>query len=83
MTVDRLPHYHELAPGLYAGLGYSGRGIAIGTAMGKFLAERALGRYDTETPIPRTPLQGLPLHDLIVPLSRVLVLYYRWRDSRA
>src|SRR5690606_27536039 len=42
MTVDRLPRYHELAPALYAGLGYSGRGIAIGTAMGKLMAERAI-----------------------------------------
>jgi glycine/D-amino acid oxidase-like deaminating enzyme len=83
MTVDRLPRYHELAPGLLAGLGYSGRGIAIGAAMGKFLAERALGGAEIEPPIPNTPVQGLPLHDLIVPLSRMLVLYYRWRDYRA
>lgn len=83
MTVDRLPRYHELAPGIHAGLGYSGRGIAIGTAMGKFLAERALGQHEAEAPIPRSPLRTLPLHDVIVPLSRMLVLYYRWRDARA
>ncbi len=83
MTIDRLPRYHELAPGLCAGLGYSGRGIAIGTAMGKFLAERVSGGADIDPPIPSTPVQGLPLHDLIVPLSRILVLYYRWRDYRA
>lgn len=83
MTTDRLPRYHELAPGIHAGLGYSGRGIAIGTAMGRFLADQALGRYDAELPVPKTPLQTLPMHDLIVPLSRALVLYYRWRDARA
>lgn len=83
MTVDRLPRYHELARGLFAGLGYSGRGIAIGAAMGRFLAERALGKADDMQPIPRAPVQPLPLHDLIVPLSRILVLYYRWRDYRA
>ncbi len=83
MTTDRLPHYHELAPGIHAGLGYSGRGIAIGTAMGKFLAERALGRYGADLPVPKTALRTLPLHDLIVPFSRALILYYRWRDGRA
>ena len=83
MTTDRLPRYHELAPGVHAGLGYSGRGIAIGTAMGRFLAERALGQHGTEPPVPQTPLRTLPLHDLVVPLSRMLILYYRWRDARA
>ena len=28
-------------------------------------------------------LRTLPLHDLIVPFSRALILYYRWRDGRA
>jgi len=83
MTTDRLPRYHELAPGIHAGLGYSGRGIAIGTAMGKFLAERVLGQSGDTLPLPMTPLRTLPLHDLVVPLSRALVLYYRWRDARA
>jgi glycine/D-amino acid oxidase-like deaminating enzyme len=83
MTTDRLPRYHELAPGIHTGLGYSGRGIAIGTAMGRFLADRALKGRDTEPPVPTAPLKTLPLHDLIVPLSRFLVLYYRWRDARA
>lgn len=82
MTVDRLPRYHELAAGLHAGLGYSGRGIAIGTAMGRFLAERALGQHAEALPVPRMPLRSLPLHDLVVPLSRLMVPYYKWRDAR-
>ena len=82
MTTDRLPRYHELAPGIHAGLGYSGRGIAIGTAMGRFLADRALGRHNTESPVPKTLLRTLPVHDVMVPLSRLLVFYYRWRDTR-
>lgn len=83
MTLDRLPRYHQLATGVHAGLGYSGRGIAIGTAMGKLLAQRALGESKEELPIPNAPVESIPLHDLIVPLSRILVLYYRWRDYRA
>ena len=82
MTTDRLPRYHELAPGIHTGLGYSGRGIAIGTAMGRFLADRALGRHNTKPPVPKTLLRTLPMHDVMAPLSRLLVFYYRWRDTR-
>ena len=37
MTRDHLPHLHELAPGLLAGLGYNGRGVAMATVMGRLL----------------------------------------------
>ena len=82
MTTDRLPRYHELAPGIHTGLGYSGRGIAIGTAMGRFLADRALGRHNTKPPVPKTLLRTLPMHDVMAPLSQFLVFYYRWCDTR-
>lgn len=82
MTVDRMPRFHELAGGVYAGLGYSGRGIAMATAMGKLLAARATGLPASELPLPPLPLKPLPMHGLVVPLSRAMVLYYRWKDSR-
>lgn len=82
MTVDRLPRFHELSGGVYAGLGYSGRGIAMATAMGKLLADRATGLAASEVPLPPTSTTPLPMHGLMVPLSRAMVLYYRWKDSR-
>lgn len=39
MTLDHYPHLHEPAPGLLIGLGYNGRGVAMGT-MGRQLARR-------------------------------------------
>ena len=39
MTADHFPRLHELAPGLFAGLGYNGRGIAAATMMGRDLAD--------------------------------------------
>ncbi len=84
MTVDRLPRYHELAEGVHAGLGYSGRGIALATAMGRLLADRALGRITVaDMPVAPTPVKRLPLHSVLVPLSRMAIPYYRWRDARA
>jgi len=43
LTGDRIPRLMEPEPGLIAGLGYNGRGVAMSVAMGKVLADRALG----------------------------------------
>jgi glycine/D-amino acid oxidase-like deaminating enzyme len=83
MTMDRLPRYLEPAPGLFAGLGYSGRGIALATAMGKLLAERALARTETALPLPQGRSGEIPLHGLVVPFGRLMLLPYKLRDWRA
>ena len=59
MTKDHYPHLHAPAPGLLAGLGYNGRGVAMGTAMGRQLARRILGeRVD----MPVTPIRPIAFH---------------------
>ena len=83
MTLDRLPRYLEPAPGLFAGLGYSGRGIALATAMGKLLAERALARIEAELPLPVARPGGIPLHGLVTPFGRLMLIPYKLRDWRA
>jgi glycine/D-amino acid oxidase-like deaminating enzyme len=62
MTSDHLPHLHELAPGLLAGLGYNGRGVAMATVMGRLLARRILGVSSAELGFPATPVRPIPLH---------------------
>jgi glycine/D-amino acid oxidase-like deaminating enzyme len=62
MTSDHLPHLHELAPGLLAGLGYNGRGVAMATLMGRLLARRILGVSNEELGFPATPVRPIPLH---------------------
>lgn len=42
MTKDTLPFMHRVAPGLTAGMGYNGRGVGMGTMMGKTLAAHLL-----------------------------------------
>lgn len=61
-TLDHLPHVHELAPGLNAGLGCNGRGVAMATAMGKQLASWVLSRESKDLAIPVTPLRTVPFH---------------------
>jgi sarcosine oxidase len=82
MTQERLPRYHELAGGMIAALGYSGRGIALGTAVGRMMAQRILGTPAGELALPALPLKPLPMHDLVVPLARTLSWYFRWKDTR-
>jgi glycine/D-amino acid oxidase-like deaminating enzyme len=62
MTRDHLPHLHEVAPGLLAGLGYNGRGVAMATVMGRILAQWALGTPATDLDFPVTPIDPIPLH---------------------
>jgi glycine/D-amino acid oxidase-like deaminating enzyme len=62
MTADLLPDLHEAAPGVTAALGYNGRGIAAGTALGTVLARRALGEPAATLPFPVTALSALPLN---------------------
>jgi glycine/D-amino acid oxidase-like deaminating enzyme len=62
MTRDHLPHLHEVAPGLLAGLGYNGRGVAMATVMGRILAHWALGAPPSELGFPVSSLAPIPLH---------------------
>jgi glycine/D-amino acid oxidase-like deaminating enzyme len=81
MTRDSLPHLHELAPGLLAGLGYNGRGVAMATVMGRLLARRALGAAPAELGFPLTPLRPMPLHGLSGIGVRATIQYLRLADA--
>lgn len=81
LTRDGLPHLHELAPGLLAGLGYNGRGIAMATAMGLLLARRALGESAESLQFPVTPLQPFRLHGLSRLAARATIRYLQLRDA--
>ncbi|MBM3509277.1 MAG: FAD-binding oxidoreductase [Alphaproteobacteria bacterium] len=81
VTVEQLPHLHELALGLMAALGYSGRGVAMATLLGKLAAERLLKGAAADTPFPLTPMRPLPLHALRLPVLAAAMQYYRLRDT--
>jgi glycine/D-amino acid oxidase-like deaminating enzyme len=61
MTPDHLPHLHEVAPGIVAGLGYNGRGVAMATMMGTLLARRLLGEDAEALGFPVTPVRPMPV----------------------
>jgi glycine/D-amino acid oxidase-like deaminating enzyme len=60
-TPDVLPHLHEPTPGILAGLGYNGRGVAMSTVMGRVIADRILGKKAEDLEIPITNYRNAPL----------------------
>ncbi len=82
VTQDHLPHLHQPAPGLLAGLGYNGRGVAMSTIMGRVLAERVLGKAERELPFPISPIQAYPLHRFHRLGGDLVTRWMRFRDER-
>ncbi len=81
LTQDHLPHLHELAPGMYAGLGYNGRGVAMATVMGGILARWALGESPATLGFPVTPVRPIRLHAFSRLGVRATIQYLRLADA--
>jgi glycine/D-amino acid oxidase-like deaminating enzyme len=81
MTRDGLPHLHQPAPGLLAGLGYNGRGVAMATVMGRLLGRWALGESAESLDFPVTPLRPIRLHSLSRLAARATIRYLQLRDA--
>jgi glycine/D-amino acid oxidase-like deaminating enzyme len=62
LTPDFYPRYHAPAPGLHIALGYSGRGVALGVALGAELALAVDGAAPGSLAIAPTPIPRIPLH---------------------
>lgn len=64
VTPDMMPRIFEPAPGILAGLGYSGRGIAMTSVMGRTLSAKLLGTPDSDLPFPIVPPEPVPFHGI-------------------
>lgn len=60
MAPDQYPRIIEAAPGILAGLGLSGRGLALGPLLGRDLARRAAGAHADELAFHVVGPQGGP-----------------------
>ena len=63
-TADYLPRLCEPAPGLLAGFGYNGRGVAMSQVMAQNLARRALGAKIDDLDFPLSPMRAHPFRGL-------------------
>jgi glycine/D-amino acid oxidase-like deaminating enzyme len=62
LTPDFYPRIHAPAPNLLIALGYSGRGVAMGTALGAEIARAVAGDPLESLPIPVTDVPRVPFH---------------------
>jgi glycine/D-amino acid oxidase-like deaminating enzyme len=79
ITRDWLPHLAEVAPGVWAVLGYCGRGVAMATTMGLVLGDMLHGGH--RLAYPAAALKPIPLHALRQPALQAGIAYYRLRDA--
>jgi len=82
ITPDFLPRLHELAPGLFAGIGCNGRGIGMTTVLGGILAKAAQGVPLAELPIPVSQATALPFHFLARHAPKAALPVGRYNDWR-
>lgn len=80
MQPKTFPRLFDLAPGVVASLGYSGRGVPTGTMMGTVLAEWAMGARREDLTLPLEPLRSAPLYMNFAP--RLFLAWSRFRDQR-
>ena len=66
LTLDGLPHVHIPEEGLYIGLGYNGRGVAMASQMGRLLGQLAIEEEYQSSPFPISAIRPIPLHRLRV-----------------
>jgi sarcosine oxidase len=79
LTLDGLPRVHEPAANLHIGFGYNGRGVAMATVMGGWLAAKAL--RGEAPPLPATTLSPIPWHRLRRP-ALALGIAWAWGRDR-
>ena len=62
MTKSGLPFMHEVAPGLVAGMGFNGRGVGMGTMMGRELARYVISADRDSTSFPLSSPKTFAMH---------------------
>lgn len=81
MTPDFYPRLFELAPGMVAALGYSGRGIGTATLLGREIAAWVAGKTALdELVMPLSRYQELPYYPIKEALVETAIKYYDFRD---
>lgn len=81
VTVDRMPYFRRMRPGVYTAGGYSGHGLAIATLAGKLLAEAIVGdtsRFDIMASLPAQKFPGGPR--LRLPTLLLAMSWFALRD---
>ncbi len=80
-TLDSMPRFMALAPGLDAAIGCNGRGIALTTSLGKAIAGTYSGALsEADFPLPHAPPQPVPGRLVAQYGPAVWLPWSNWRD---
>ncbi len=79
MQYRTVPRLYDLAPGVVALTGLSGRGVPTGSMLGSILSEWALGKPENELALKLEPLKAAPFYMSFAPA--MALRYYRLRDN--
>ncbi len=83
MTKSTLPFFHRIAPGLTAAMGYNGRGVGMGSMMGKILADQTIAPSDQTSAFPVTVPDKFALHRFHSAGVSMAVKWYALQDHLA
>ena len=89
LTGNQLPKILRLDDGVWAALGYTGRGLSFATLLGRELAKLADGADRDEAILPVEDMRPLPCHALAPLVAGAVIKYYEaldrwsvWRHRR-
>lgn len=82
VTVNEYPRLLDMKDGRFGAFGYSGRGIALGTLLGRELARHIVGNHPDDLVLPLTAPEPIAWRGVARPLVSSLMTLYRILDAR-
>lgn len=83
VTLDDFPHLGWIDDRILFALGYGGRGMALTSLMGKYLAAAVCGEAVELGPMTAPGFRPIPFHALRIPVMTLMAAYYRYKDKHA
>ncbi|MEP6067019.1 MAG: FAD-dependent oxidoreductase [Paracoccaceae bacterium] len=82
MNWDRFPRVHKLGPDGFAWIGCNGRGVALGTALGRELGRAAIGVAHTDLALPFTDPEPFIAHSIARRVAPTYLAWLKRQDQR-
>lgn len=82
MNWDRFPRVHKLGPDGWAWVGCNGRGVALGTSLGRELARAATGQPEDELALPVTEPDPFPMHVFVRRFAPTYLAWLKRQDRK-
>ncbi|ETA50090.1 NAD(P)/FAD-dependent oxidoreductase [Ponticoccus alexandrii] len=82
MNWDRFPRVHKLGPDGWAWVGCNGRGVALGTSLGRELARAATGQPEDELALPVTEPDPFPVHGFVRRFAPTYLAWLKRQDRK-